>query len=116
MKDCRGKLFKEKVFPCTPFKNFLTKKIIKGIAHLLSLYLYLVGDDLPGVPNNSAQTGRRGRRPPTFLIFTIIFATNEGEIILYYVEIMLWKTFCNLDFSIFFTYQKIENIPFFSAL
>ena len=28
-----------------------------------------VGDDLPGVPNNSAQTGRRGRRPLQIKIY-----------------------------------------------
>ena len=29
----------------------------------LPRYFCFVGDDLPGVPINSAQTGRRGRRP-----------------------------------------------------
>ena len=28
-----------------------------------------VGDDLPGVPNKSAQTGRRGRRPLQFKLY-----------------------------------------------
>ena len=37
---------------------------------------HTVGDDLPGVPINSAQTGRRGRRP---LQFKIICKTIDAK-------------------------------------
>ena len=40
------------------------------------LNLHTVGDDLPGVPINSAQTGRRGRRPLQLkIIYKAIDAT-----------------------------------------
>ena len=37
---------------------------------------HTVGDDLPGVPNNSTQTGRRGRRP---LQFKIIYKAIDAK-------------------------------------
>ena len=54
VKDCRGKLFREKVFPCTPFKKHSQRKN-KGIAHIAIPCLYLVGNDGLGVPKTNAN-------------------------------------------------------------